>query len=90
MMLAASLSSGWFLENAFLIPQRYLLTFGNFVRELLAHIQGDRHGPEHAGLEAHFFDDFFIVPTLEKSFERRKRSIQDQLEVAKLTRRQIP
>src|SRR5690606_12901832 len=59
-------------------------------RELLADVERDRHRPQDAAREPHLLDDGVVVGTGHEAFERRERAVQEQLDVAELTHREIP
>ncbi len=63
-----------------------LYGFGKF----LADIERNRHRPEDPGPEAHVRDDRLVIVLVEKSFERRERAVQQQLDVAQLALGQVP
>src|SRR5205823_2825122 len=55
----------------------------------LVHIEGDRHGPQRAAREAHFAADAVVIGARHETAQRRKRAVEQQFQVAQLTRCQV-
>ncbi len=77
-------------NDAFEITQGHLVARLEFGRKLVRHIQRDRHRPQHAAGEAHAADHRVVVILVEKTLERRERTVENQFDITKLALGEVP
>ena len=59
-------------------------------RESLGNVERDGHRPEEAIDQMHIVADGFVVITVHEASERREAAIEQQLEIAELSRGEVP
>ena len=77
-------------QDALAVAQRDDVAFLELVGERGGHIERDRHRPEDAAREPHVGQHLAIVLLSQETLERRKRAVEQQLDVAQLPHVQIP
>ncbi len=61
-----------------------------FVGKFLGDVERDGHRPERTVGEAHFVADGFVVGFLHEAGEGREAAVREELQVADLSRREVP
>ena len=61
-----------------------------FLGEVFAHIERDRHGPQGAVCQTHVVADALVIGAVHEATQRRETAAHQQFQIAKLARGQVP
>ena len=77
-------------EQSFGIAQRNRVAGAQTGREVLAHVEGHRDRPQHARREPHPAQNPLVLGRAHEPLERGESAVQQELEIAELTRGEVP
>ena len=77
-------------HDAFCVTQRDRAGRLRLRRERFGHVERDRNGPQAALWQPHRVADARVLGSRHEAAERRERAVQQELEIAELSRRKVP